>query len=106
MLSSHPAASLLTPAPSIFAPNSQESPVSERRIPDSPDEESLVASGGLLATILSSIVDGLTVQDLSGRLVYANEAAARAIGYASPQELLHVPQADMLAQFTLVDEHG
>lgn len=80
--------------------------MSERRRADIPDEERLVSGSGLLATILSGIADGITVQDRTGRLVYANEAAARAIGYASPRELLHAPRDAMLAQFTLIDEHG
>jgi K+-sensing histidine kinase KdpD len=59
-----------------------------------------------LAIILDGIADGITVQDPSGRLIYANETAAKASGYASADELLRASGAAVLGQFTLVDEHG
>jgi PAS domain S-box-containing protein len=59
-----------------------------------------------LAVFLDHVGDGVTVQDPSGRLVYANVAAARALGFASAAELLAAPVAEILGQFALFDEEG
>jgi PAS domain S-box-containing protein len=60
----------------------------------------------ILPAILDSVADGVTVQDGSGRLVYANEAALRLIGFASLGELLETPPQEVLARFELLDEAG
>ena len=57
-----------------------------------------------LAEILDHVGDGVTVQDGSGRLVYANAEAARALGYASAAEFLAAPIADLVARYSLFDE--
>ena len=44
-----------------------------------------------LAVFLDHVGDGVTVQDPRGRLVYANAAAAQALGFASAAELLAAP---------------
>jgi PAS domain S-box-containing protein len=49
---------------------------------------------------------GITVQEPDGRLVYANDAAAQLCGYASGQELLAAPLADVLSRFAMMDEAG
>jgi signal transduction histidine kinase len=59
-----------------------------------------------LAVILDGIVDGVTVQDPSGRLTYANEAAARATGFPSAEAMLQTSGAAVLGQFTLVNDAG
>ena len=59
-----------------------------------------------LGAILDGVADGITVQDAAGRLVHANEAAARAIGFSSARELLTTPVADVLARFEILDEEG
>src|SRR5215212_2215825 len=59
-----------------------------------------------LAVFLDHVGDGVTVQDPSGRLVYANAAAARALGFASAAELLAAPVAEIVGQFALFDEDG
>ncbi|HZD58538.1 MAG TPA: GAF domain-containing protein, partial [Anaerolineales bacterium] len=59
-----------------------------------------------LEIILQGVVDGITVQDRSGRLVYANDAAAQITGYASAKELLTAPFEDILAKFDVFDEAG
>jgi PAS domain S-box-containing protein len=45
---------------------------------------------------LGTLAEAVTVQDPSGRLIYANEAAARALGFGSADELLAAP-AERLA---------
>lgn len=59
-----------------------------------------------LAIILGGLADGITVQDATGRLIYANDAAARAIGYPSAADLLAAPLTDIIEQFTMIDEDG
>jgi PAS domain S-box-containing protein len=56
--------------------------------------------------LLAHLADGITVQDASGRLVYANEAGARMSGYNSPAELLAAPVGDFATKFEVMDEAG
>jgi len=58
-----------------------------------------------LDVVLRGITDGITLQDRSGTVIYANEQAARLIGYASAEELLH-RSATELARLDLRDEQG
>jgi PAS domain S-box-containing protein len=59
-----------------------------------------------LAVFLDHVGDGVTVQDPTGRLVYANAAAARALGFAGAAELLAAPVAEVVGRFALFDEDG
>jgi PAS domain-containing protein len=52
-----------------------------------------------MTAALSGLSEAVTMQDASGRLVYANDAAARALGFASPDELLATPAAAILARY-------
>ena len=63
-------------------------------------------SGTQLAIILEGIADGITVLNPTGRLIYANDAAARLMGYPDAQALLAVPVADILRQIEIFDEAG
>src|SRR5262249_11086612 len=56
--------------------------------------------------VLASVADGITAQDPSGRLVYANLAAARLIGYPTVEALLAAPLPEVMAQFEMLDEGG
>src|SRR5918998_260586 len=56
--------------------------------------------------ILDAVADGITAQDASGALVYANEAAARAIGFDTVDDLLRAPMSEVMSRFELVDENG
>ena len=69
-------------------------------------EADLRDSRNELAVILNGIREGVTAQDRSGRLVYANRAAARLLGYASADELLQTPLAEVMQKFQMYDEHG
>jgi signal transduction histidine kinase/PAS domain-containing protein len=53
-------------------------------------------------TILRALPDGITVRDGAGRLVYANEAIARAVGLPN----LRASPAELLGRFQLWDENG
>ena len=59
-----------------------------------------------LAVFLDHVGDGVTVQDPSGRLVYANAAAARNLGFASATEFLAAPIGEVVGRFALFDEDG
>ncbi len=67
----------------LYALAQQE--VSERRR----SERLLANSRDQLRAIIGGIADGVTVQDPDGRLVYANDTAARILGYPSAQDLLN-----------------
>ena len=64
------------------------------------------ASRDELAVILQGLADGVTAQDRTGRLVYANDAAARAMGLASADEAVAEGGAGALGRFELFDEDG
>ena len=69
-------------------------------------EANMRTSRDELKIILQGVADGITVQDRTGRLVYANDAAARIIGYSSAQRLLEAPLEEVLQKFELIDEEG
>ncbi|HEU4494733.1 MAG TPA: GAF domain-containing protein [Rubrobacteraceae bacterium] len=59
-----------------------------------------------LQIILEGVADGVTAQDPTGQIVYANEAAARMIGYPSGQTLIEAPLREAMEKFELLDEEG
>jgi PAS domain S-box-containing protein len=59
-----------------------------------------------LRVILEAVADGITAQDTSGRLVYVNDAAVRAMGFDSAEELLRTPTRELLARFEILDVNG
>jgi PAS domain S-box-containing protein len=69
-------------------------------------EDDVRTSRDQLAAILHGVADGITVQDPTGRLIYANDAAARMLGCPSAQTLLQAPLQEILAHFELLDETG
>jgi PAS domain S-box-containing protein len=59
-----------------------------------------------LETIMGTVDEGIVVQTMDGRLVYANDAAVRAIGFDSTDELLSSERGQTLSRFDLLDEDG
>ena len=59
-----------------------------------------------LASILRNVADGITAQAPDGRLVYANDAAARLCGLASAEEMLSLSGAELLERFEIIGENG
>jgi PAS domain S-box-containing protein len=59
-----------------------------------------------LETILQNLSEAVTVQDASGELVYANQAAADIMGAASPEELLATPVAEIAGRYWQFTEDG
>ena len=58
-----------------------------------------------IGAILGGVADAITAQAADGTLVYANDAAVEILGYASAQELMEAPIADVAARFEMLDEH-
>lgn len=59
-----------------------------------------------VAAALGNLADAVTVQDASGRLVYANRAAADLLGAASPEELVATPPSELIDRFETFTEDG
>jgi PAS domain S-box-containing protein len=59
-----------------------------------------------LESILEGVADGVTAQDPTGRVIYANEAAARICGYPTAREMLQASPQDFLRKFELLDDSG
>jgi signal transduction histidine kinase len=58
------------------------------------------------SAILEHIADAVTAQDASGRVVYANDAALRLLGYATRAELERDARLLRLEDYVLLDEAG
>ncbi|HEV2784776.1 MAG TPA: SpoIIE family protein phosphatase, partial [Solirubrobacteraceae bacterium] len=59
-----------------------------------------------LTAALSTLAEAVTVQHTGGALIYANDAAARMLGFSSPQELLATPIEQVVAAFETTNEDG
>jgi PAS domain S-box-containing protein len=59
-----------------------------------------------LLALLDAAADGIFAQDSSGRLIYANPAAARFGGYDSPEEMVRGSPARVVDRYDLLDESG
>jgi PAS domain S-box-containing protein len=59
-----------------------------------------------LETVLRGVAEAITVQDREGRLVFANHAAARILGFPSPEALVAASPAERMAGFQVLDDDG
>jgi serine phosphatase RsbU (regulator of sigma subunit)/PAS domain-containing protein len=59
-----------------------------------------------LRAIIEGIADAVTAQDPLGRLVYANDAAVRLLGFESAEEMLAAPPGSIRDAFEMFDERG
>jgi PAS domain S-box-containing protein len=59
-----------------------------------------------LGASMSSLAEAVTIQRVEGALIYANDAAARMLGFDTPQQLLAAPVADVIAAFHSYHEDG
>jgi PAS domain S-box-containing protein len=69
-------------------------------------QDELTQSRDQLEAIFQSVTEGITVQDPSGRVIFANEAAARISGYPSAQAMRDTPVHELLTRFEIMDEEG
>jgi PAS domain S-box-containing protein len=65
-----------------------------------------LVSAEQLESILRHVADAITVQAPDGRLLYANDAALRQLGYESLEELLSAPSDELLGRYDLLDHDG
>jgi PAS domain S-box-containing protein len=68
--------------------------------------QELVTAEQRLQAILANLAEAVTVQDRSGRLVFANEAAARLLGAAGVEDLLNTPPMEFFERFDSYNEDG
>lgn len=66
--------------------------------------EAFISAGAI--ALLDAVGDGITIQDPTGQLIYANPAAARAIGFESVHALVTTPTAEIMRRYELFDEDG
>jgi PAS domain S-box-containing protein len=59
-----------------------------------------------LAIITRAGADGITIHDASGRIVYANDSAARMSGYPDARSFMSAPAEEVLGRFELLHEDG
>jgi PAS domain S-box-containing protein len=64
----------------------------------------VAASADELASILRNVGDGITAQGPDGRLVFANDAAARLCGLESGEQMLQTTGAELLQRFEILGE--
>ncbi|HUG48378.1 MAG TPA: ATP-binding protein [Candidatus Limnocylindria bacterium] len=69
-------------------------------------EAELRRSRDELEAIVANVHDGILVRARDGRLLYANEAAARLLQYSSAGALLAAPAGEPEKRFTIFDEDG
>jgi PAS domain S-box-containing protein len=56
--------------------------------------------------ILEHVADGIVVQDRKAQIVFVNPAAARMLGFASPELAMRAGRDRILDRFDLFDERG
>ena len=59
-----------------------------------------------LEAILRGVADAVTAQAPDGRLLFANEAAVKLLGYESSEALIAAPLTEIMSRFELLDERG
>jgi PAS domain S-box-containing protein len=69
-------------------------------------EAELRVSRDQLEAILNGVADAVTVQSADGKVVYANDAAARSLGFASSEEMSLASPASLVERYELFDEEG
>jgi serine phosphatase RsbU (regulator of sigma subunit)/PAS domain-containing protein len=64
------------------------------------------ATRAQLEAMLRGVADAVTAQAPDGRLIYANEAAVKTLGFESRESLEAAPSAEILGRFEIFDEAG
>jgi PAS domain S-box-containing protein len=59
-----------------------------------------------LEAIVEGVADAVTAQTADGRLIYANDAAVRLLGFANAQELLSADPMDLRGRYEMLAEDG
>jgi PAS domain S-box-containing protein len=69
-------------------------------------ESELRVSRDQLQAILDGVADAVTVQGADGRIVYANDAAARSLGFSSAVDMVGDSAASFMGRYEMFDEQG
>jgi PAS domain S-box-containing protein len=69
-------------------------------------QEELRASRDQLEAVLRGVAEGITAQDPTGKVIYANDAAARMTGLSSARGVTTPSSEDLLARYEILDEEG
>jgi serine phosphatase RsbU (regulator of sigma subunit)/PAS domain-containing protein len=64
------------------------------------------ASRAQLEAMLRGVADAVTAQAPDGRVIYANEAAVKTLGFESRETLQAAPPTEVLGRFEIFDEAG
>jgi PAS domain S-box-containing protein len=59
-----------------------------------------------LEAILVNVAEAITLTDASGRMLFANQAAADLLGVSTPAELVHASPGSIMPRFLVLDEQG
>jgi PAS domain S-box-containing protein len=59
-----------------------------------------------LEAILQGVADAVTAQGPDGKLLFANQAAVKTLGFSSTEALLNAPTATILDRYDILDEDG
>jgi PAS domain S-box-containing protein len=78
----------------------------ERIEPTPPRQTWLDPARDVLDIITRSSADGITIQDATGGLIYANDAAARMCGFPSGQDMQRASPEEIRDRFEILDEDG
>jgi PAS domain S-box-containing protein len=68
--------------------------------------EERLAAETQLQTIIANLAEAITIIDVSGELVYINQAAADLFGYGEAADTMKISVAQMFADFELLDDEG
>jgi PAS domain S-box-containing protein len=60
----------------------------------------------VLDVLFRHATGGVTVQERSGRVIYANDEAAKLIGLATGQEMMSTAVSKLISDFEMIDESG
>lgn len=61
---------------------------------------------GRLAAVFDSVADGVTVIDRRGRILFANDTAARLLGRQTAAEVIGATGGELLAEYEVLDSDG
>ena len=79
---------------------------SQKSFRSAEEPETAALSTRQLALVLARLHEGVIVQALDGRPIYANDRAARIAGFESGEALVNAGPADVFARFEILDEFG
>lgn len=69
-------------------------------------EDDLRRSRDELATIVGNVADGISVQAPDGKVIFANDAAARMTGFDTGADFVNAERDDYMSRFELLEEDG